>query len=203
MPRAAKAVPAATDVRISPVKDTPRVFTDKMEVTQGKLSLGFRLGEIMLAPNYPALMVFNAVYGGAVTSKLFENVREKLSLCYYASSRVEKHKGVMAVTSGVEFSKFEEAKNEILHQLDLMKQGEISDFELVAARRAVITSIKATLDSPLGLEELCFDYRLAEISITPDEMAALCDSVTREELVRIANSTRLDAVYYLTGKEAE
>ena len=203
MPRAAKAVPAATDVRISPVKDTPRVFTDKMEVTQGKLSLGFRLGEIMLAPNYPALMVFNAVYGGAVTSKLFENVREKLSLCYYASSRIEKHKGVMAVTSGVEFSKFEEAKSEILHQLDLMKQGEISDFELVAARRAVITSIKATLDSPIGLEDLCFDYRLAEISITPDEMAALCDSVTREELVRIANSTRLDAVYYLTGKEAE
>ena len=201
MPRASKAETVSTDVRIQPVKETPRVFTDKMEVTQGKLSLGFRLGETMLAPNYPALMVFNAVYGGAVTSKLFENVREKLSLCYYASSRIEKHKGIMAVTSGMEFSKFKEAYNEILHQLELMKQGDISDFELTAARRAVITSIKATLDSPIGLEDLCFDYRLAEIAITPDEMAALCDSVTREELTKIAQSTRLDAVYYLAGKE--
>lgn len=203
MPRAAKAMPVATDVRIEPVKDTPRVYTDEMDVTQGKLSLGFRLGDVMRAPNYPALMVFNAVYGGSVTSKLFENVREKLSLCYYASSRIEKHKGIMAVTSGVEFSKFEVAYNEILHQLDLMRQGEISDFELTAARRAVITSIKSTLDAPTGIEDLCFDYRLAQIPITPDEMAALCDSVQREELVKIAKSAKLDAVYYLTGKGKE
>jgi predicted Zn-dependent peptidase len=198
LPRSGPAAPVTTDVRLEAVTKEPRVFTDKLDVSQGKLTIGFRLGKSMLSPNYAALMVFNAAFGGSVTSKLFLNVREKLSLCYYASSLIEKHKGIMAVSSGVECTKFEVAQNEILAQLDAMKKGDISDWELLSAKRAVITSIKATMDKPAGLEEMFFDQTIASIKITPDELAALADSVTAGEISEIASGVELDSIYYLT-----
>ncbi len=199
LPRNGAAMQFNTDVKLTAAATNTRSFTDKLEVNQGKLTVGFRLGKCMLSPNYAAIMVFNAVFGGSVTSKLFSNVREKLSLCYYASSLIEKHKGIMAVASGVEFAKFDEALKEILAQLDAIRQGEISDWELMSARRAVITSIKSTMDKPTGLEDLFFDQSVASIKITPDELAALADSVTLAEVAAIASGVELDTVYYLTG----
>ena len=77
------------------VEESVREFTDELSVTQGKLVMGYRLGDCMEDPDIAALYVFNAVFGGCVTSKLFMNVREKLSLCYYASSLVDLHKGIL------------------------------------------------------------------------------------------------------------
>jgi predicted Zn-dependent peptidase len=201
LPRSERSEDVSTDVRIHAVSEKTRVFTDHMDVNQGKLSVGFRLGKTMLSPNYAALLVFNAVFGGAVTSKLFLNVREKLSLSYYASSLIEKHKGVMAVASGVEFAKFGEALDEILSQLEAVKKGDISDWELVSAKRAVITALKSTMDRPPGLEELFFDQAVASVKLTPDETAALADGVTREEIMEIASGVELDTVYYLAGAD--
>jgi predicted Zn-dependent peptidase len=188
-----------TDVRLTPVSDTVREFTERLDVSQGKLTMGYRLGETMLTPNYAALSVFNAVFGGSVTSKLFLNVREKRSLCYYASSVIERHKGVMIVSSGVEFSKADEARREITAQLDAIRAGDFSDWELTSAKRAVTTGIKSALDRPSGIEDQFFDRDLLRIPYTPDEMAALSDGVTRDEVIAIANSVVPDATYFLTG----
>ena len=201
LPRSGRVDEPMTDVRLEAISKEPRRFTDTFDVNQGKLTVGFRLGKSMLSPNYAALMVFNAAFGGSVTSKLFLNVREKLSLCYYASSVIEKHKGIMVVASGVEFSKFDDALREILAQLDAIRRGELSDWELVSAKRAVITSVKSTMDKPSGLEELYFDQAIASIKYTPDELAALCDGVTAKELSDIASGVELDTIYCLTGNQ--
>ncbi|MDR3278140.1 MAG: insulinase family protein, partial [Oscillospiraceae bacterium] len=148
LPRGGSLPERATEIRRHAPADAPRRFTESLDVSQGKLALGFRLGEAMYSPNYAAFAVFNALFGGSVTSKLFLNVREKLSLCYYASSVIEKHKGVMVVSSGVEFAKFDAALTEILAQLDAIRRGEVSDWEFVSAKRAVITTLKAALDRP-------------------------------------------------------
>ena len=110
-----------------------REQTDRMDVAQGKLALGFRTGGIDLrSPEYPALLVCNAVYGGTPNAKLFMNVRERLSLCYFAGSVVNKYKGIMLVSSGVEFANFQVAKDEILAQLDKLRAGDFTDEELHA-----------------------------------------------------------------------
>lgn len=189
----------ATDILFKPPSGEVREFHESLDVTQGKLALGFRMGETMLRPDYPALSVFNAAFGGSVTSKLFLNVRERLSLCYYASSSIEKHKGVMAVSSGVEFSNFQKARDEILAQLELMRKGDISDWEFVSAKRAVMTAQLALLDRPAGLEESCFDLSIAGIPYTPDELATLADVVERDRIIEIANNVLLDSIYYLEG----
>jgi hypothetical protein len=80
------------------------------------------------------MMLFNAVYGGTPTSKLFMNVREKLSLCYYASSSMDFLKGIMTVHSGIEFDKFNSAREEIMAQLECCRRGEIEEWEIEGAR---------------------------------------------------------------------
>lgn len=188
-----------TDIRMNAVEDTVRSFTDEMAVTQGKLVLGFRLGECMEEPDIAAIYVFNAVYGSGVTSKLFMNVREKLSLCYYASSAVDTHKGVMLVSSGVDFDKADAAKAEMLAQLDAVKKGEITDAELDAAKRSVASDLRACLDSQGELEGFYLANTLDGLEFSPDELAELVNEVERDDVIAIATSVVLDAEYFLQG----
>jgi len=189
-----------TKIVLNPIAGSPKRFTEKLDVSQGKLTIGFRLGSAMENPDYPALIVFNSIFGGSVTSKLFLNVREKLSLCYYASSMLDKHKGIMLVASGVEFDKFETAYDEILHQLGEIKKGEISEWEFTSAKRFVVTSIKSALDRLGGLEELYFDSSIAAVPYDPVEICDLVEQVTLERIVATASGIEPELVYFLTGE---
>ena len=192
-----------TDIRMNTIETEPRLFTEELSVTQGKLSLGFRLGEIMEDPDYAALYVMNAIYGGAVTSKLFNNVREKLSLCYYASSMVEVNKGLMLVNSGIDFDKYDEALAEILHQLDAVKQGDFTDEELISARRAVAAELRAYMDSEGDLEHYWLARNLRGDANDPMQMSELVNAVTREDVIRAASGITCDAIYFLKGSGEE
>ena len=108
----------------------PRYVTEQMDVTQGKLAVGFSCA----SPDYPALLLFNTIYGGSATSKLFLNVREKESLCYYASSVLHRQKNLITVSSGIEFENYQKALDEILAQLAAAKAGKIADWEEEGAR---------------------------------------------------------------------
>ena len=130
----------------------PQLVEEHMDVSQGKLALGFRTGGLTCwEEEYPALVMCNAIFGGTPLSKLFLNVREKLSLCYYASSMLEKMKGLVLVSSGIEFDKYQQARDEILAQLEAIRRGEIED---------------AGLDT--GVEELAERFA----SITREQVAA-------------------------------
>lgn len=179
-----------------------RELAEPMDVAQGKLALGFRCGGIDLhAPEYPALLVCNAVYGGTSTSKLFMNVREKLSLCYYASSMVNKYKGIMVVSSGVEFANFQVAKEEILTQLDKMRTGDFTGEEFHAGRQSLLSAYQALLDSQKQVEDYWFSQAVAGVEESPEELSARVAAVTPEQAAAAAQKIQLDTVYYLTGKE--
>ena len=166
-----------------------------MDVTQGKLALGFRTGGTTCwEEDYPALVMCNAIFGGTTLSKLFLNVREKLSLCYYASSMLEKMKGLMLVSSGIEFDKYETARDEILAQLEAVRRGEIADWELEGARR--------TLDDQGRQEEFWLGQAAAGLDTTIEELCARFETVTREQVAAAAQKLELDTIYFLKGKEA-
>ena len=185
------------------VEAEPRYYEERMDVTQGKLVLGFRLGECMEEPDRAAIHVFNALYGSGATSKLFLNVREKLSLCYYASSAVVLRKGLMLVSSGISFENFEPAKAEILAQLEAVKNGDITDEELLWAKRAVASDLRAALDSQGELEGYWLSQALDGLDYGPNELAALVEDVTKEDVIAIARSVELDLVYFLRGEDGE
>ena len=172
------------------------------EEAQGKLALGFRTGGVTCwEEDYPALVMCNAIFGGTTLSKLFLNVREKLSLCYYASSMLEKMKGLMLVSSGIEFDKYETARDEILAQLEAVRRGEIEDWELEGARRTLISGHRSTLDDQGRQEEFWLGQAAAGLDTTIEELCARFETVTREQVAQAAQKLELDTIYFLKGKE--
>ena len=203
LPRSGEEPDLGTDIRMNSLEEKPRYFEDKLQVTQGKLAIGFRLGECMENPNAAAIRVFNAVYGGCANSKLFMNVREKLTLCYFASSFVDMHKGILAVSSGIEFDKYDAALNEILAQLDAVRRGEVTDEELSAAKLSVASDYRSVEDSPLALEDFYLNQALIGPDCSPSELAALTEEIKLKETVEIAKGIECDAIYFLRGEKEE
>ena len=201
MPRGEINWDIGTDLRMNAVEDHVRYVEERMDVSQGKLVMGFRLGECMEEPNRAALHVFNAVFGSGATSKLFLNVREKLSLCYYASSAIVLRKGLMLVSSGVAFENFEKARDEIFAQLEAVKKGEISDEEMTWARRAVASDLRAAMDSQGDLEGFWLSQALDGLDYGPRELAELVGEVTKEDVMAVANSLECDLIYFLRGED--
>ena len=188
-----------TDVRMNALEEQPRFLEEKLAVTQGKLVMGFRLGECMEDPDPAALYVFNDVYGSGTTSKLFVNVRERLQLCYYASSLVDIHKGIMLVSSGIEFDKLDAARDEILAQLEAVARGEISEEELTAAKVGIASELRAMTDSQGELEGFYLSQTLDGLDYGPLELAELVMDVTKEEVAAVAKSVVCDQIYFLSG----
>ncbi len=203
MPRGEIDGDIGTDVRMNALEAEPRYCEEHMDVTQGKLVLGFRLGECMEEPDIPAIQVFNTVYGSGPTSKLFLNVREKLQLCYYAGSAAATRKGLLFVSSGISFDKLEAAKAEILAQLEAVKNGSFTEEELAQAKRAVISDYRSLPDSQTALESFWLGSAVDGRETSPEELAALTEEVTREDVMAIAKSTELDLVYFLCAGDAE
>lgn len=205
MPRGEINYDIGTDIRMNSVEENVREFTDEMAVTQGKLCMGFRLGECMEEPDLPSIYVFNAMFGGGVTSKLFANVREKMSLCYYAASLADTHKGLLIADSGIDGDKATVVRDEILRQLEAIKNGDFTESELGAAKSCVASDLRAAMDSQGALEGFYLANVIDGIDCDPTELAQLAEEVMAEDVIAIARSTVLDAVYFLrpSGKEGE
>lgn len=172
-------------------------------VTQGKLSLGFRTGTVLGDGDYHAFPVFAELYGGSPMSKLFMNVREKLSLCYYCKAIPENIKGIMIVTSGIENENREKTQNEILLQLESIKKGEISDDELLSAKKSLINAYKELSDSPASLEAWYLTRLLAGSDDTLEYMMEVFERTTKEEVAALARKVTLDTVYFMRGTLSE
>ena len=171
-----------------------------MDVTQGKLTMGLRTGITAQDRLYPALMVLNTVFGSGVTSKLFVHVREEKSLCYYANSSIEKFKGVMAISSGIEFGAYQVAKDAILQQLEACKQADITQEELEAAKQQLCSSLRIGMDSPGRLDDFYMGQTIAGLSGTMEQLARQIEAVSLEQLVQAASGITLDTVYFLKGE---
>ena len=200
LPRAEAFVPVGTTP--APAARPLQEKTERLDVTQGKLSLGFFTDITAKDPRYPALVLAATVFGGGATSKLFTNVREKMSLCYYASASFEKFKGVLSVSSGVEFSKLETAKTEILRQLEACKAGDITDDELESARGYLVSDLKIAMDSPGRLDDYYMGQILLEQDGTMQDLASAIARVTKQEAADAIQALRLDTIYALEGVTA-
>ena len=175
---------------------------EPMDVTQGKLTIGLRTPITVHDPRYPAMMLMNAVYGSGMTSKLFEKIREEQSLCYYANSSMDKFKGVMVIGSGIEFSNYEIARDGILHQLALCKQGQITTEELESARSYLLSALRTGNDSPGRMDDYAIGQSIAGLPGSMDDLAVQLRAVTLDQVVEAANTLTLDTVYFLKGVEA-
>lgn len=175
---------------------------ETMEVAQGKLCMGFVTPITNRSPEFAAMQVFNTLYGGGMTSKLFMNVREKQSLCYSVGSGYYGAKGILAVNAGIDFEQEQTARQEILHQLDDCKQGKITDEELTAAKEALISALRSIHDGPGGIENYYATAALSGLEMTPERYMEQVRSVTAQQVSAAARTVELNTTYFLKGGEA-
>jgi predicted Zn-dependent peptidase len=184
------------------VRDVRKVV-DRQPVQQGKLNLGFRTGVSYGDPDYLPLLVANGILGGFPHSKLFMNVRERASLAYYASSRLDGLTGIVAVQTGIEVANRERAEEIILQQVEALKKGEITDEELEFTKRGLRNQYLQVLDQPLSMAEIHFSSVLAGLQRDVEDLLNRIAGVTKEDAVRAANHLQLDTVYFLTTEEGK
>lgn len=178
-----------------------QTIVEKDEVQQAKLHFGYRTNITYSDEDYAALQVFNGLFGGFPNSKLFINVREKHSLAYYAASRIESHKGLMFVFSGIAPEKYEQAKDIISEQMDIMRNGGFSEDELKETKEMTVNQLKETLDNANGMIELHYQRVIAKSDISPEQLLDNINKVTKEKVIKVANKIKLDTIYLLTSKE--
>ena len=191
---------SAKPYRKSAAEDV-RLVTESVSAIQGKLAMGFRLAEDIDTRTLDALRLFNLIYGASPIAKLFMNVRERLSLCYYCASRMDPHKGIMFVYSGVENEKMPVAEEEIVRQLEEIRQGRVTEEELLCAQKAMRDVSRSITDSSLGIERWVLDKTVTGENRMPDEVSAAIDELTVEDVAKVASLIRLDTIFRLTGTE--
>lgn len=187
---------------VKPAKGTVKEKTESMEVQQCKLIMGFRTGvSAMEWEKVPAIKMMSTVFGGTPHSRLFLNVREKMSLCYYCASRYDTNKGILLVESGVEEANVEKAREAILQQLEDLRNGNISDDELTFAKLSMANGLHTVEDYLSGTESWYLSQTFHPRTITPEESAREMQQITKEQVAAAARSCILDAVYVMKGGE--
>ncbi|MCX7710940.1 MAG: insulinase family protein [Clostridia bacterium] len=180
------------------VKDV-KEKVEKMSVNQGKLSLGFRTNTGPNEMDYYNLLVCNTILGGGIHSKLFQNVREKESLAYYAFSRLEKFKGLMVISSGIEIENKDKAVKIILQQLEDIKQGKISDYEYESSINTIETGVRSIMDGQLQIVDFFLSQEIAKHQDDFESLIHQVKKVTKDDVVKVAGKIKLDTVYFLTA----
>lgn len=177
--------------------DKIKDITEEMPLAQSKLVLGYK--SCMKPDETYKYKLMSAILGGTPSAKLFLNVREKMSLCYYCSSSIDSSTGVMTVESGVETENIEKTKAAILEQLEEMRQGNITDEEILHAKLAVSNVYRSVSDSLNAMEGWYLQRALRDKLDSPEDGIKAIESITREEIIEAANSLVLDTVYVLKG----
>lgn len=187
----------------APTKENKTVskVTDRMDVKQGKLCLGFSSEMYGNDDDSLPLMIMCDIFGGGPYSRLFSNVREKMSLCYYCSASAVRQKGLITVESGIETENAEKAEKEILNQLETVKKGEFTDFEFESSIKSVCDSLSSYGDSQAAIDTWYTIKINNNGTYSPTEIAERIKAITRDEVTAAAKGVKLHTVYKLLPKE--
>lgn len=172
--------------------------TEIMGMQQGKLVMGYRtMVDYKDYKKYYSLMVGNSIFGGGPHSKLFNNVREKESMCYYAHSTLEKSKGLMLVSSGIELDLYEKALKLVTKELDDVKNGNFSDKDIENAKKSILNTFRASHDSISGESDFTYNQFISDTNLKFEEVTDYISGVSREDIVEAMKNIVEDTVYYI------
>ena len=196
-------IPDCTKSSPTPAVKTPNTVVEKMDIAQGKLCMGFSSELYGDDSKTAALTVMCDIFGGGPYSRLFTNVREKYSLCYYCASSSVKAKGLITVDSGIEKENATKAEKEILNQLDIIKQNLFTDEEFESSIKSITDSFKSYNDSQ-GLLDAWYSLKIVKDKLlSPEEAAEDILKVTRNDVVYAARGVKLHTVYKLLPNDKE
>ena len=182
---------------------TKNMINENLDVTQGKLVLGFRTGIPYEDRLYNGLIVASDILGGGPNSKLFRNVREKESLAYYITSTIYKYKSIMLIDGGIEFQNFEKTVDIINEQLEEMRKGNFTEEDIEISKKSIKSSTESIKDSAFLISEYFFSQILSQDNRSLEEILKDIDSVTKEEIINSISKVALDTIYFMKNSKTQ
>lgn len=175
------------------------IIQEKMDITQGKLVIGLDVNIDNEDFRYDA-MIYNSILGGSANSKLFQNVREKASLAYTASSSYYRFKNNIFINCGIEIKNYDKAVEIIKKQLEEMKNGNFLDEEIEEAKQGIIASIKAIEDEQDSEVMYNFGQELSEVKYSIEDYIKKVQDVDKQKILNVANKVQINTIYFLKGE---
>lgn len=183
--------------------DTVKEEDEELDIKQGVLVMGFRSG-ILLGDRYSdSMRVFNNIFGGTSTSRLFTVIRERMGMCYYCDSDYVSTKGFVFVSCGIDVDNRDTVQGEILRQLDILKNDPVSHEELLNAKDMAIKELRELWDYQSAIASFRYSHEIYGCEFDIDKKIATVMSVTAEEIMEIARKITLNTVFFLKGTEQE
>ena len=176
--------------------------TQQMDVNQGKLCMGFVTPVTIRDEDFVPMQLLNMVFGGGMTSKLFMNIREKMSLCYAVGSGFHGSKGILTVSAGIDSGMKQTVQEAVLEQLEDCRQGKITEEEMTAAKQALRSSLLATHDSPGAMENYYASAALSGLKLSVEEYLQAVEATDVSRVAAVAKTVKLHTVFFLKGVTA-
>jgi len=173
--------------------------TETLDVQQGKLCMGFVTPTTLRDTEFVATQVFNTIFGGGMTSKLFMKIREQMSLCYDIHSVYHGSKGIVTVSAGIDNDKDALVKSEIMQQLAACQAGDFTAEELTSAKQSLLSQLRSTHDTPGAIESYYATSALSGLAFSPEDYMRAVEQTTPEDVAKAAQKLRLHTVYFLRG----
>lgn len=180
----------------SSLKENVCKAEERLDVNQCKMVLAFK-GK---SEDFDAVRLMNTIFGATPFSKLFVNVREKQSLCYYCASQYNRFKKTLIVDCGIEEDNIEKTEKEIIKQLEDIKNGDFSNEDISNSVLSVINSLKGVGDTSSSYINWYFGCLANGELLEPSESVERIKAVTRERVIEAAKSFELDTVYVMRGE---
>src|SRR5699024_6482736 len=184
-------------------KNDVRVIQEVQAIEQTKLHIGYRTNCTFQDDNYFALLLMNGLFGSFPNSKLFQEVREKHSLAYYATSRIESHKGLLIVLCGIEGANNKQTIDIIQAQLTAMQEGDFTEAELTETKELFMNDLRETFDSAGGMIELLYQQIVGDRALSIEQYMDGIQAVSKTDVMHVAKHIELDTIFLLTNEEVE
>ena len=169
---------------------------EEMDVIQGKIVIGLDLHLDNEEQKYDAMM-YNAILGGTANSKMFQEVREKASLAYSASSNYVRYKSNIFIRCGIEIKNYDKAMEIIRKQLEDMKKGIFTDEDIENAKKGIISGIRS-IDDEQDTEITYFlGQELTNSKTSLEQYIEKIKKVNKQDIIDVANSISINTVYFL------
>lgn len=179
-------------------RSAPRSFEEPLPTAQGKLCLLFTPDTPFAREEQSVLRVATALLGALPTSRLFRNVREKQSLCYYCAAAYASLTSVLCIDSGIAHENAARARDAILAELTALRDGPIEASELADTKRALLDQLASIGDTTARLESWYISEMLFGSARPPEDVAREIEAVTADDVRRVLSRFSLSVCYTLT-----
>jgi len=177
--------------------DNPETVKEEMDVTQGKLVIGLDILPNNLEDFRFIAIMYNAIFGNGVNSKLFQIVREKESLAYTAKSEYVVQKNNIFIRCGIECEKYDKTVELIKVLLEQMKNGEFTEEDINKTKEYIISGIDSINEEQDTQILYLFGQELSKLPLKTEEYKEKIKAVTKEQITEFAQSIQLNTIYFL------